>query len=224
MTKHESFKRRVRARMEHTGERYAAARQVLLDQAAARTGGRSWVSPPEMSDDAIRARTGRGWDEWCNTIEAWPGHTDGHAAIAAHVAAEHGLDGWWSQAVTVGYERIVGARVPGQLSDGTFAANKSKTVHVDAALLGALLRSPDDLGDLFPGCDVTLRSKPASKSVRLGVGGGVALIDVVDAGPDRSKVAVQHTKLASVDDIERWKHFWSEWLDALDGAIDGDID
>ena len=49
MTTQESFKRRVRARMATTGERYAAARRVLL-AASARDGGRVRVSPPEMSD------------------------------------------------------------------------------------------------------------------------------------------------------------------------------
>ena len=80
MTKQESFKRRVRDRMAKTGERYGAARRMLLtggDPAAAHTAGRSAqlvarprASEPEMSDAAIQAGTGRTWDEWCNLIDA----------------------------------------------------------------------------------------------------------------------------------------------------------
>jgi hypothetical protein len=76
MTRNESFKRRIRARMAATGEKYGAARRVLLEQAASRAG-RDWASEPEQSDDVIRANTGRGWDEWCRLIDDWPGHTDG---------------------------------------------------------------------------------------------------------------------------------------------------
>ncbi len=59
MTTHASFKRRIRARMEKTGERYGAARRTLLEPASAQRS-RVWVSEPEHSDKAILAATGRG--------------------------------------------------------------------------------------------------------------------------------------------------------------------
>ncbi|HMO11537.1 MAG TPA: hypothetical protein PKB06_08575, partial [Actinotalea sp.] len=65
MTAQESFKKRVRARMAKTGERYGAARRALLARAAPPPPeAAGWASPPEMSDERIRAATGRGWDEW----------------------------------------------------------------------------------------------------------------------------------------------------------------
>jgi hypothetical protein len=81
MTRNESFKRRIRERMAQTGERYGAARRVLLERAAARERD-GWVSEPEHTDEVVRAKTGRGWDEWRELIDAWPGHADGHAAVA----------------------------------------------------------------------------------------------------------------------------------------------
>jgi len=141
MTKNESFKRRVRERMAHTGERYAAARASLIEQVPPGRR-RTWVSEPEVNDEVITAQTERSWDDWCDLVEAWPGHVDGHPAIAAYVEREHGLDGWWSQCVTVGYERIVGLRLPYQRADGTFTAGKSMTVAVDAARLRAMLLDP----------------------------------------------------------------------------------
>ena len=74
-----------------------------------------------MSDDAVREATGRGWDEWVALIEEWGGHGDGHGAIARWVE-EQGVDGWWAQTVTVGFERITGIRLPHQMADGTFTA------------------------------------------------------------------------------------------------------
>ena len=216
MTRQEHFKKRVRARMAKTGERYAAARQALLAQAPSRDG-RTWVSEPEMSDDAIRAGTGKGWDEWCDVIDAWPGHADGRTAVATWLHAETDLNGWWAQGVTNGWERITGRRLPHQRTDGTFAAGKSKTVHVDAAELRRALLDDEGRGDLFPGVDTTLRSRPTSKDIRLGMGTGVVLMSIADTGDGRAKVTVSHEKLATADEVDEWKFWWAEWLEALDG-------
>ena len=222
MTKQEHFKQRVRARMAKTGERYAAARRALIDQAeataarAAAGGERMWVSEPEIGDDALRAQTGVGWNDWCDRIDAWPGHADGHPAVAAWLHAECELDTWWSQMVTGGWERITGRRLPHQMADGTFTAGKSKTVAVDANELRAALLDADDRADLFPGHDTELRSKPGSKSIRIALGPGSALFSL-DARPDgRTKVTVAHERLPEYADVEVWKLFWADWLDALD--------
>lgn len=214
MTKQESFKRRVRERMATTGERYAEARRVLIEKSSPPA--RPWVSPPEMSDDAVRAKTGHGWDHWCDVIEQWPGHQDGHAAVAVYLEAEQGLDGWWSQTVTVGWERITGVRLPHQRADGTFTANKSRTVSLDAAMLRALLLDDEGRADLFPGEPTELRSKPTSKTIRLGIGSGRAEISATALDDGRCKVTIQHTGLPEYADVERWKFYWSDWLDALE--------
>lgn len=214
MTTQESFKRRVRTRMATTGERYAAARRVLL-AASARGGGRVRVSPPEMSDEAIRRGTGRDWDEWCDLVDAWPGHVDGHAAVAAWVHAEHGIDHWWAQGVTVGWERITGRRLPGQMTDGTFTANKSAVVPVPADDLRAALLDEAGRRDLLPGQDVVLRSRPTSKTIRLQVGPGVASFTLEPRPDGRTKVAVAHERLPDHHLVEEWKFFWADWLTAL---------
>lgn len=216
MTKQESFKRRVRSRMEKTGEKYAAARRVLIDQSNS-SGNRNWVSQPEMSEEAIREATGRGWDAWCDVIESWPQHDRGHTAIASYLRDAHNVDGWWAQTVTVGYERITGLRLPHQMADGTFTAGKSGTVPVVSSQLRAMLLSQEDRADLFPGEDTELRSKPTSKSIRLQIGPGIAQIGLDPAGADRTKVSIAHEKLPTADDVEQWKYYWSEWLEAIGG-------
>ncbi len=215
MTRNESFKRRIRERMAKTGEKYNSARRVLIEQAEAR-GPRSWASDPEHTDAVIRENTGRGWDEWCDLIDAWPGHTDGHTAVAAWLQDEHDVDGWWAQAVTVGWERITGRRLPGQMADGTFTANKSATITTDHGALREMLLDEDGRADLFPGMDPELRSRPASKNVRVGVGGGVAEIAITPKHDGRVTVTVAHTKLDSPEDLDHWRSFWGEWLEALD--------
>ena len=215
MTRQESFKRRVRARMEKTGERYGAARRVLIEHSS-KGGGRTWIAEPDMSDDSLREATGKGWNEWCDILDAWPGHTGGHTAIASYVRGDLGVDGWWAQTVTVGYERITGLRLPYQQPDGTFNAGKSRTVAAAAADLKAMLIDDADRADLFPGFETELRSRPTSKTVRIGIGPGTAQI-ALEALPDgRTKVSVVHEKLPSFDEVEQWKAYWSEWLEAID--------
>jgi hypothetical protein len=201
--------------MEKTGERYGAARRVLIEQASDDKG-RTWVAVPDMSDDTLRDSTGRGWDEWCDIIDAWEGHDAGHTAIAAHVNQVHGVDGWWSQTVTVGYERITGLRLPYQQPDGSFTTSKSRTVTTDAAALREMLLDETDRSDLFPGLSTELRSRPASKVIRLAIGPGTAQIAVDPQADGKAKVAIAHERLPSIEDVDEWKNYWAEWLDAID--------
>lgn len=212
MTRQESFKRRIRTRMEKTGEKYGAARRSLLTRSP---GSRPWVSDPEMTEDAVQAATGRGWDEWCDIVDAWPGHTDGHSAIAAHLHDVHGVDGWWAQSVTVGWERITGRRLPHQRADGTFTVSKSRTMTVDVAVLRQMLADDTDRSDLFPGIATELRSRPSSKALRVGFEPGAVLLSFDPVGPDRTRVTVTHERLADTEQVEQWRGYWEEWLEAI---------
>lgn len=225
MTRNESFKKRVRARMAVTGERYGAARRILLEQAERRRaaeadGHRSWAAIPEVSDQAVRSATGRGWDEWVDLLETDPVVEQDHTAVAAWVRETHGVDGWWAQAVTGGWERITGRRLPGEMPDGTFTVNRSRTlsadVDVDRATLRALLLDDDEREALFPSMDSSLRSSATAKTLRIGLPEGVAQIAVEERDDGRVRVAVQHQGLPTPGGVEPWRTFWTDWLTALD--------
>ncbi len=213
MTSQESFKRRIRERMAKTGERYGAARRALIDKATAPDDG--WVSDPETSDEAVRASTGRGWDEWAALIDGYEGRADGHAAIVAFVEGPD-VDSWWAQTVAVGYERIRGLRLPYQNADGTFTATRSRTIVVDAALLRAMLLDDAERRTLFPVFETELRSRPTSKNVRLSVDGTTVEIALHEATDGRTKVTVAHSRLPTTDAVTTWKQFWTDWIDALE--------
>jgi hypothetical protein len=84
----------------------------------------------QMSGDRVLAATGRTPEEWYAVLDERGATTWGHSAIAAWVL-EQGVDGWWAQGVTIGYEQARGLRIPGQRSDGTFAVSASRTVSGD---------------------------------------------------------------------------------------------
>lgn len=220
MTTQQSFKRRVRERMARTGERYAQARRVLLEQhaAAPRLDGRRWASQPEMSDAAVRDNTGRGWDEWCDLVESFAGHREGHSAVVEHLMATQDLTGWWAQCITVGWERITGRRLPFQQSDGLFASSRTRTVAVDADELRGLLLDPDGRAHLFPGMVTELRSRPTSKNVRIAMEEGSAEFALTPKDKGRTAVTVAHTRLPDHTVVPAWQEFWTGWLEALEEA------
>lgn len=214
MTRQEALKQRIRQRMAHTGERYTAARRVILAQASSRQ--RRWVSEPEVTDATVAEATGRGWDAWCDLIEASNPPGADHRSIAASLRDQHGVDAWWAQTVTVGYERITGRRLPYQQPDGTFTASRSRTVNVDAAWLRAGLLDAHQRSELLPDLDTVLRSRPTSKAIRLGLGTGMATFSIAEVGDGRAKLTVSHERLATFDEVDRWRFYWAEWLAALD--------
>lgn len=181
---------------------------------------RAWAAPPETSDRVIRAATGRGWDQWCDLIEASRVAPTDHSAIVAYaidnmaVAPEN--IGWWAQGVAVGFERITGVRLPHQMPDGTFTANRSKTIQADVQVLREALLDDDARRLLFPGENTTLRSRPTSKTIRLGVGPGIAGITIKEGRGGRITVVIAHEKLPRYDDVERWKSYWEQWLAGLE--------
>lgn len=195
MTVKKTLKRRVRARMIKTGERYAAARRQVIgnadavETATAQAMGEvsadatvtvasvEGLREPEgtvpagnsqalgMSDAAMRRRTGRGWTDWLSLIDAWGGTRRTHPEIASWLSEVHGVDGWSAQSVTVGYERARGMRAMGQLVDG-FSATASKTVGVKLDTLYEAVADGRRRARWLPGAPLTVRTATPNKSVR----------------------------------------------------------
>ncbi|WP_267245029.1 DUF4287 domain-containing protein [Streptomyces sp. PR69] len=70
---------------------------------AARSGGRRITG--KLTGEALRATTGRDWDEWFALLDGWGATGRTHAGIAPHLVEEHQLPGWHAQSVTVGHEQ-----------------------------------------------------------------------------------------------------------------------
>jgi hypothetical protein len=85
MTRQKSFKRLVRNRMEKTGESYTAARAMLLAADEPKADDRPRLA---TSDEEIRRRTGRGWEEWFDELDQWGATERPHREIARWVAAQ----------------------------------------------------------------------------------------------------------------------------------------
>ena len=120
--------------------------------------------------------------------------------------------------MTVGYERITGLRLPHQMPDGTFTANKSGTVTIESDLLRGLLLDDDDRAQLFPNIPTELKSKLTAKAIRIAMRTGSATIRLEERSGGRTQIAIQHSQLPTFDDVEEWQLYWGEWLEAIDKA------
>jgi uncharacterized protein YndB with AHSA1/START domain len=219
MTRHRSFKRLVRHRMEKTGESYAAARAALL----APHGRRSAAGPaPTISDEAIRRRTGRGWEEWFDLLDRWGAAERPHKEIARWVAEQPGAGGWDAQAVTVSYERARALRAVGERPNG-FSVTASKTVAVPVDRLYDAFVDPAQRARWLPGADLRERTVTRPRSARFDWGDGATrlIVGFEAKGPGKSTASLEHERLPDGAEADRVRAFWRERVAALKELLEG---
>jgi Domain of unknown function (DUF4287) len=218
MTEQRSFKRLVRARMEKTGERYAAARAALL---AAEEPKSTDVPVMTVSDEVIRQRTGRGWEEWFDLLDDAGAIALPHREIARWLQSEHGIDGWSSQSVTVSYERARGRRAVGEHADG-FAITAQKTVAVPVERLYDAFVDDSLRARWLPDGELRERTATRPKSARFDWGDGATrvIVGFEAKGDAKSIVALEHARLPDADNAERMKAYWRERVATLKEVLE----
>ncbi len=247
MTQQKSLKRRVRTRMAKTGERYTAARrQVLAKDTApiepatvepAAAAPRSVVPEPvadapvvrltpvpeeRNTDTTITLRTGRPWSEWFAILDAWGAADRSHTEIARWLVSEHRVGGWWSQEVTVGYERAIGRRKVGERTDG-FSITVSRTVDAPIERLFAAFVDPMTRGEWLPEVALGLRTATAPRTARFDWTDGTSRLAIgfTAKGDQRSSVALQHERLPDAEAAARMRTFWRERFEVLQHVLRG---
>jgi uncharacterized protein YndB with AHSA1/START domain len=210
MPKQKDLKRLVRSRMTKTGESYTTARLRLVKKSEPQAD----YSLAGMSDDAVRKATGRTWPEWVKMLDAVQSREKSHRDIARYVASL-GTPSWWTQMVTVGYERIRGLRQQRQQRDGTYEASKSRTFPVAVEVLYRAF-SEARLRRKWLETEVSVKSSAVNKRMRLDWGDGTTVqVAFTAKGEAKSTVAVQHEKLADRDAVDGAKTKWAERFDRL---------
>jgi uncharacterized protein YndB with AHSA1/START domain len=221
------LKRLVRARMQKTGESYTAARAQLLSKAppshsrttepAAKP---DYAKLAAMSNAVISKKTGRDWTQWVEALDWHKADKLTHRQIADIVSREFGVPDWWTQAVTVGYERIKGIRAIGQRRDGSYEATKSRTFAAPVKkLFDAWAKAPARRRWLAqPG--IIVRSATSPKAMRIVWSDAtVVVLNFSAKGKSKSAVAVQHGRLPDKATADRMKQYWSDRLDALNEML-----
>jgi hypothetical protein len=174
------------------------------------------VTEPEVSEEAIVRATGRGWDDWLRILDERGIEGFSHRDTATWLRTELGVDGWWAQAITVGFERARGLRAVHQVGDG-FSVGISKTFAVPAERVWAAVA--DEAGRsrwLEPGL-LRPRTAQPERTARFDVAGGSSRVVVYLApkGDAKTSVTIQHERLASAAEVEERRAFWKARLAAL---------
>ena len=145
MTQAAKLKSAIRSRAAKTGESYTAARrQVLAARPAVAPVRPEPVSKPlvegiaatardprvprgELSDRTARKSTGHGLDHWFEVLDRF-GRKNGHTKAADYLYAEHKVQAWHAQMITVTWERARGLRQENQSCTGTFQVSVSRAI------------------------------------------------------------------------------------------------
>ncbi|MCW4457887.1 hypothetical protein [Microbacterium sp. MPKO10] len=180
--------------------------------------GQTAAHSDSVGNAALERATGKTRDEW-NAILADAGAQDwDHPTIATWLVEQHGVDGWWAQGITVGFEQHIGRRQPGQRADGTFEANVSRTLPVsrDAALTAIV-----DTVTEAAGCEpASVNSTAKNASARWKLPDGRTVVAGVYPSGVKTRVALTMPKLASADELADAKELMRGWLPAA-GDVSG---
>jgi hypothetical protein len=168
-----------------------------------------------MSDAVIKEKTGCTWEKWVKSLDYHGADKMSHREIAALVSEKYKVPSWWTQTVTVGYERIKGLRARGQRRDGSFEATKSRTFNVPIDVLYDAWSSAKKRKLWLTDAKVRIRTAPKPKSMRIVWYDSIIAIGLYEKGKDKSSVAVQHAKLPSREAANEMKRYWTEHLDQL---------
>lgn len=219
MPRDKDRKRIIRSRMKKTGESYTAARAHILSKPKGKQ------PPPRamdhaalagMSDEKVAAKTGRTWPEWVRVLDADQAAAMRHRDVAALVHEKYHVGDWWSQMVTVGYERIKGVRERGQRLDGAYEASKSRTFNVPVKALFDAWADAATRRRWLDGVEPVVRTATAPKSIRLRWPDGTIVVGwFLAKGRAKSTVSLAHTKLRDSAALDKAKKYWRERLDAL---------
>jgi hypothetical protein len=174
---------------------------------------------PSMRDEAVRAKTGKDWKGWFDLLDKVGVSTLGHRAIAELLWKKHGVSGWWSQMVTVEYERARGLRVRHETEQG-FSVAVSKTLEANLSDLYAASASAKLRARWFPGSfEPTSKTRnkyvrgPWKKAARLAIG-------FFAKGNGKSQISLQVSGLANRAAVERERGSWKKALAKLEKFIE----
>ena len=225
MTESKSFKRRVRERMSKTGESYTAARGHVVDKRERTKEAHSRLadtSADRISEEKLVAATGKTWDEWFAILDRWGGTKHTHIEIARHLADDLGAPMWWTQSITVEYERARGMRVKYQRPDGVFAVSTSKTVGAPIAQLYEAVVDDDRRSAWLTDGKMMYRTGTELRSGHFDWDGGPTRVHVwfVEKDGGKTTVAVEHERLDGPYEAELAKTAWAGRLKALKAYLE----
>jgi hypothetical protein len=172
-------------------------------------------SDRRISDEAVKAKTGRTPPEWFEILDREGAREMPHGQIAELLYGKYEIDGWWAQMVTVSYEQERGLRDKHQKPNGyEISGNKTLPVPLDA--LFAAWQDEAVRGRWLGETALTIRRATPNKSMRITWPDQTHVdVNFYAKGDTKSQVSVQHGKLPDAEAAARMKSWWAGALERL---------
>jgi hypothetical protein len=165
-----------------------------------------------MSDAAITAKTGKGWEAWFAALDKAGGAKLDHKAIALLLTGKMGLGDWYGQMVSVSYERARGIRAANQKCDGEFSVSVTKVLEVPLSRLFTVATK----GGWFPKGTFEETSRTRNKYWRGKWNKDGRLSIGFYAKGQKAQIAVDSGRLSDAAKVEKERAAWKKALTKLE--------
>jgi len=173
-----------------------------------------------MSDDAVKAKTGKTWNEWFKILDSASAKKLSHQEIVALLDKKHDVGPWWQQMVAVTYGQSRGLREKHQKPEG-YEISVSRTI--DAPVNKAFRAWTDErTRKAWLSSNFKIRKATTNKSLRITWEDDRTSVAVafIPKGARKCQVVPQHSKLADARTAAKMKSFWAKALDRLKELIE----
>lgn len=163
------------------------------------------MKSPEISNEAVQAKTKKNWDEWFAILDTAGGKEMNHKDIVAFLDKNHDIDAWWQQSVTVAYEQARGLRKKHEMTDG-YQISKSITIQTPVEKAFSAWSDEMTRAKWLENPNIIVRKATANKSLRITWAEPQTSVEVYFyPKDDRVQVTLNHSKLANKDQAELMK-------------------
>jgi hypothetical protein len=176
---------------------------------------------PRMSDEAVKAKTGKKWDQWFAILDKAGAKEMSHQDIVKFLNSKHDVGPWWQQMVTVSYEQARGLRDVHEKSGG-YQISVSRTVNVPLMTLYKSVANEKSRSRWLSENGLDVRKATPNKSMRITWSDGKTSLEInfYSKGEAKSQVVVQHSKLPNAKAATKMKTFWGQALDRLREVVE----
>ena len=172
--------------------------------------------PTSISDEKVKAATGRGWMGWFVVLNRMEATSLPHKEVARRLKEEYDAPSWWCQMIAVEYERARGGRKKNERAGGTFAVNVTKVIPAALPELFATATDAKTRKAWFPPGAFEESSKTENKYWR-GKWKKTAKLEFgfYAKGDAKSQIALEIGKLDSAEAVEKERAAWKKAMEKL---------
>ena len=177
-----------------------------------------------ISTESVKKATGKIWSEWFSVLNKTGAKKMEHKDIAEMLNKKFGLSSWWSQMVTVQYEREIKGRKKHQTTKG-YQISKSKTLPFSASKIFNAIQSTAKRKNWLKDYNFTITRSAKSKSIRGRWVDGNSNIEFQFYPKEKSKtqIVIQHNKISSPKEAEKMKRYWEMNLANLKNFLENKL-